>query len=109
MNRALINATDLLPVAKRFTPTTEQAAGHCCVWCGGIASVDLGPRLRIADGGLQRWRPRACRTCVVGVAEKRHGTHRETCARCTPWEHCRDSHALYALAHGHPDGLIRDI
>lgn len=101
MHPGFIDAPGMLPVPKRISPTPEQAAGHCCVWCGGAADVDLGTRLRITDEGLDRWSPRACTPCVHGEAEKAHAIHRATCARCTKWEHCHDSRALLALALPH--------
>jgi hypothetical protein len=108
MNPGFVNALEMLPVPKRISPTPGQAAGDHCVWCGHAATVDLGPRLRITDEGLHRWKPRTCTPCALSNAKEAYDLHRATCARCTKWEHCHDSRALYALAHGRPDGLIRE-
>lgn len=108
MHPGFIHPPGLLPVPIRISPTPELAAGLRCVWCGDIAGVDLGPRLRITDESLHRWKPRACAPCVRSQAEKAHCVHRNTCARCTEWEHCPDSRALQRLAIGRLDGLIRE-
>ncbi len=86
-------AVEMLPIPK--AASLDRA---CCVWCSGPASVNLGPRIRPATGGVKRWFPRACRTCTSLEAARVHQLHITTCARCTHRDYCPDSHALQELA-----------
>lgn len=101
MHPDFVVATEMLAVPQRHTRTTTQADGTACVWCGDPPDVSLGPRLGVADGDLYRWLPHACHTCVSQQAARVHQAHRGSCYRCTPWEHCPDSRALYTLSLPH--------
>lgn len=100
MNPGFINALEMLPAPKAADPTRPhgRAARGRCIWCGKTATLSLGPRLTVIDGGLYRWTPHACEPCARREAGHAHTAHRGMCARCTPTEHCPDSRALYRLA-----------
>ncbi|MFM9566100.1 hypothetical protein [Streptomyces turgidiscabies] len=103
-----MNALGMLPAPKLANPTGGRATQGRCMWCGKEATLNLGPRLKVVDGELHRWTPRACEPCTRAEAGQVYAGHRTTCARCAELEHCLDARALYALAHGRPDGLIRE-
>ncbi|MFD9394796.1 hypothetical protein ACFWBB_29880 [Streptomyces sp. NPDC060000] len=98
MNSDFVNAAEILPVPKAAGLPSERIEGKRCVWCGGTASMDLGPRLSVITGVLKRWEPRGCRSCARREAGRVHDIHITTCARCTHRDYCPDSNALYALA-----------
>ncbi|MGY1500786.1 hypothetical protein ACW4TU_30115 [Streptomyces sp. QTS52] len=110
MNPGFVNALEMLPVPKAADPTRPhgRAARGRCIWCGNAATLNLGPRLKVVDRTLHRWLPRGCVDCVQRKAALTHRAHRTSCARCTEWEYCPDSLALYRLALGRLDGLIRE-
>lgn len=91
-------AVEMLPMPKVAGLDLDRINGVCCVWCGGPTSVALGPRIRAAAGGVQRWFPRACRACAGLEAARVYQVHLTTCARCTHQDYCPDSHALNELA-----------
>lgn len=91
-------AVEMLPMPKPARLDAERINGACCVWCGGPTSVALGPRIRRAAGGLERWFPRACRSCTGLEAGRVYQLHLTTCARCTHGDYCPDSYALRDLA-----------
>lgn len=94
-------AVELLAMPKTYTLTSEQIEGTACVWCIkplGDTGLRLGPRIRVAGTGVQRWLPRACRPCISLEAARVHQIHLRTCARCSHGEHCPDSRALHNLA-----------
>jgi hypothetical protein len=86
-----------LPRVPKLGPRRRN--GLVCVWCRGEAEVDLGPRIGVVRGRLERFFPRACRSCVRAEAERVHNLHARTCHRCAPGQYCPDRRALYALAH----------
>ncbi len=94
----LDTAVEMLPTPKADGLDADHLAGACCVWCGGPTSVALGPRIRPAAGGVQRWFPRACRTCTGRKAVDVYRLHTTTCARCSHRDYCPDSQALHELA-----------
>jgi hypothetical protein len=108
MNVEFVSALEMLPVPKADALTPERVAGTRCVWCGKGVSVILGPRLSVIDAGLERWQPRACASCTRREAARVHAVHLTTCPRCTHWDYCPDSRALYNLANSQPTGLIRE-
>lgn len=98
MNPAFVSAAEMLraPTAAGLPP--QRIKGTLCVWCGQEPSMDLGPRLSVIKGTLQRWHPRSCRPCARSEAARVHGIHRQTCPRCSHGEPCPDGRALYDLA-----------
>ena len=100
MNPGFVNALEMLPVPKTANPTHPRGrvVRGCCIWCGKAAALDLGPRLKVIDGVLHRFTPRACEDCTHREAERLCTAHRRTCARCCGREHCHDSQALHQLA-----------
>lgn len=108
MHPDFADATQMLPVPRTAGPSRGRGARGRCVWCGKEATLSLGPRLKTINGALHRWIPRGCEDCVRHQAALTHHIHRSSCARCTKWEHCLDSRALYDLAHGQPGRLIRE-
>ena len=98
MNPGFVNAPEMLPVPKAAGLATERVEGKRCVWCGAAATVELGPRLSVVDAALQRWEPRACRSCARREASRVYDIHIRTCARCSHGEYCPDARALYTLA-----------
>lgn len=94
-------ATEMLPTPKAHTLTDHQINGITCVWCAkqlGNNGVKLGPRLRVANGGIHRWKPRGCKPCTGQQAARVYTVHVKACARCSHRDYCPDSHALHALA-----------
>lgn len=94
-------AVELLAMPKTHTLTKKKLSGTVCVWCGKHLDEDglkLGPRLRVASGGVQRWLPRACRPCAGREAARVCAIHITTCARCSHHDYCPDSRALHRLA-----------
>ncbi|WP_327180664.1 hypothetical protein [Streptomyces sp. NBC_01334] len=98
MDSDFVDAAEMLPVPKAAGPASVRIDGKRCVWCGGAASMDLGPRLSVIDRVLKRWEPRGCRSCAKREARRVHDIHITTCARCIHRDHCPESNALYALA-----------
>lgn len=98
MNAGFVCAAEMLPVPRVAGLPAEQIAGKCCVWCGDPASMDLGARISPLGGTLQRWEPRACRSCAGREAERVYGLHITTCARCSHRDYCPDREALVRLA-----------
>lgn len=97
-----VNAVEMLPMPKARTLKQVQIEGKACVWCSdgldGDSTLHLGPRIRVAEGTVKRWWPRACWPCVGAAARRVLGLHRRTCARCSHRDYCPDSRALDALA-----------
>jgi hypothetical protein len=93
-----VSAVSMLPVPKAAGMPAERVEGKRCVWCGGPASIELGPRLSVIDGTLKRWEPRSCRSCARREAGRVYDVHITRCARCSHGDYCPDSHALYTLA-----------
>ncbi|QJT04334.1 hypothetical protein G9272_31955 [Streptomyces asoensis] len=94
-------AAEMLPMPKVHTLTPEQIDGTACPWCSkplGDTGMKLGPRIRVADGAVRRWLPRACRKCVGVQAARVYRIHIGSCARCSHRDYCPDSRALRALA-----------
>jgi hypothetical protein len=86
---------------KDHTLTKGQINGATCVWCAkqlDDTGLRLGPRIRVADGGIVRWLPRACRPCVGIEAARVYQIHIRICARCSHRDYCPDSRALHKLA-----------
>ena len=110
MHPGFVNVLEMLPTPKTADPASPRgrAARGRCIWCGKAATLGLGPRLKVIDGALHRWTPRGCEGCAQTQAALTHQAHRAACVRCTEWERCPDARALYALAHGQLDGLIRE-
>lgn len=95
------SAVELLAMPKTYTLTDEQIEGTVCVWCTkqlGDTGLRLGPRIRVAGAGVQRWLPRSCRPCASGEAARVYRIHIRACARCSHGEYCPDSVALHKLA-----------
>ncbi|MFI1677079.1 hypothetical protein [Streptomyces sp. NPDC020607] len=57
-------ATPLLPAMAMLSD--GQVRGQDCVFCGGIAAVDLGRHDVRRLGVVTSWFPRACRPCANG-------------------------------------------
>lgn len=97
-----IAAVEMLPMPKAHTLTGEQIEGKTCVWCakrlGEGVGLSLGPRIRVAPGGVRRWLPQACRPCTGVEAARVYQLHIRTCARCSHRDYCPDSIALHTLA-----------
>ena len=98
MNPDDANAGEMLRVPTAAGLDDERVAGRRCVWCGGLPTMVLGPRLSVLEGMLRRWEPRACCSCAGREAGRVYDLHIATCARCTHREYCPDARALYALA-----------
>ncbi|MFF1548721.1 hypothetical protein [Streptomyces sp. NPDC058291] len=98
MNDGFVSAAEMLAVPRAADLDGEQVDGKRCVWCSGAASMQLGPRLSVIGGTLQRWEPRGCRPCARREAGRVYGIHITTCARCSHRDYCPDSQALQALA-----------
>jgi hypothetical protein len=100
MHPGFVNATEMLPVPRAAGLTRDQVEGKVCVWCGGSPDdhIDLGPRISVVRGKLQRWFPRACQACTGRNAIRVYRLHIGTCARCSHRDYCPDSAALHALA-----------
>ncbi|MFJ1808560.1 MULTISPECIES: hypothetical protein [unclassified Streptomyces] len=98
MNPGFVNAAEMLRVPKAADLPAERVEGKRCVWCGGPASIELGPRLSVIGGALKRWEPRGCRSCARREAGRVYDIHVTTCARCIHRDYCPDSAALYTLA-----------
>ncbi|MEH0582829.1 hypothetical protein QA942_01445 [Streptomyces sp. B21-106] len=98
MNPGFVGAAEMLAVPRAAGLASERIDGKRCVWCAGPASMDLGPRLSVIDGVLQRWEPRGCRSCVRREAGRVYDIHVTTCARCSHRDYCPDREALARLA-----------
>lgn len=98
MNAGFVDAVGMLPMPNARSLARKRIDGACCVWCGGTAVMDLGPRLSVVDGALKRWEPRACRPCAAREAARVYGIHIQSCARCTHHDYCPDARALHALS-----------
>lgn len=108
MNPGFVDVLQMLPVPETAGPLRGRGARGRCVWCGQEPELSLGPRLKVIDRKLHRWMPRACEPCARRKAAQVYASHRGSCARCTEREYCLDARALYCLANGQPDGLIRE-
>ncbi|GGR61547.1 hypothetical protein GCM10010251_93030 [Streptomyces aurantiogriseus] len=96
-----MSALEMLAMPKTHTLTKRQMEGTVCVWCKenlDDTCLRLGPRIRVADGGIQRWLPRACRPCTGKEAARVYRIHIRACARCSHRDYCPDSRALHKLA-----------
>lgn len=94
-------AVELLPMPRTHTLSAEQIDGAACVWCAKKVSDTgrkLGTRIRVAEGTVKRWRPRACRPCIGAQAARVYRLHVRTCGRCSHRDYCPDSQALHRLA-----------
>jgi hypothetical protein len=100
VNTDYVNAPEMLAMPRASALTADQIQGIVCVWCGGETRLDLGPRLRVIDGELSRWHPRACLPCAAREAARVCGIHRQVCPRCTHRVYCPDGAALLHLAGG---------
>jgi hypothetical protein len=102
MHPDFVNAPQMLAVPRLNTRTKAQTAGRRCVWCGGPATVRLGPRLSSRNGSLDRWEPRACVPCTRREAARVFSVHIRACARCDAALRCVDARALHELSQASP-------
>jgi hypothetical protein len=100
MHPDFADATQMLPVPNAGVLSRKRVEGKVCVWCRETLDdhVDLGPRLSVVAGQLERWWPRACQPCTGRTAVRVYRLHLGTCASCSHREYCLDSRALHALA-----------
>uniref|UniRef100_A0AAU2A0J0 Uncharacterized protein n=1 Tax=Streptomyces sp. NBC_00093 TaxID=2975649 RepID=A0AAU2A0J0_9ACTN len=100
MHPDFADATQMLPVPRAGGLSRKRVEGKVCVWCRQALAghIDLGPRLSVIAGQLERWWPRGCRPCAGRNAARTYQAHIGTCASCTHRVYCLDSRALYALA-----------
>ncbi|MFJ8791383.1 hypothetical protein [Streptomyces sp. NPDC102462] len=97
MNPAFANAVEMLPMP-RTEFTAAQLDGTACPWCARPPEIPLGPRLRVAEGRLDRWFPHSCLPCAQREAARVHAVHVTVCPRCTHRDYCMDARALRRLA-----------
>lgn len=98
MNTDFAGGVEMLPVPKAADLEPPRVDGTCCVWCGRLPTVGLGPRISPVGGTLTRWTPRGCGPCVGREAARVYGLHVRACPRCSHGEYCPDSRALHKLA-----------
>lgn len=100
------SALEMLVMPRVHTLAADQIEGSACVWCASQpkdgTALRLGPRIRIAEDGVRRWWPRACRPCAAAEAGRVYEVHIHSCGRCSHRQYCADSRALYRLANGSP-------
>jgi hypothetical protein len=92
-----VNAVEMLPMPRAVGLPIERIEGERCVWCGGAAAFNLGPRLSTLDGTLHSWRPKGCSACTRQEGRRVFQLHIRNCARCCRTQYCPDARALHAL------------